>query len=255
MKLALIQIDNTPSVDDNITKMLDIVNGYQADYYVFPESCITGYASKPDQINTIKLNDCRLAKLQQLASEKDCHIFAGANISDDDKQYIGYLHMHETTDVYYKTHLGIKEEAVFSSGSSLKVFSGLRPTGISICIESHFPDIAQSLRLKGAEMILVPFASPKVCGGREKLWHKYLPARAYDNQVYVFVTNLTGVANGLVFSGGMMAIDPRGKVLFEHYDNKEHVAVIEVDEDMVQKVRQKAKVNYIERRRPELYGG
>ncbi len=255
MKLALIQMDNTSSIDDNIAKMLDIVNKHQADYYVFPESCITGYASDPEKIKTVTLDDRRLAKLQQLAAEKNCHIFAGANICDNDKQYIGYLHMNDTTDVYYKTHLGIKEEKVFSSGAQLKVFSALRPTGISICIESHYPDVAQSLRLKGAEMILVPFASPRVCGGREKLWHKYLIARAYDNQVYVFVTNLTGVANGLLFSGGMMAIDPRGNVLFEHYDNKEHVAVIEVDEDMVQKVRQKAKGNYIERRRPELYGG
>ncbi len=255
MKIALAQINNTPSVDGNIEKIIEIVNNYQADYYVFPESCMTGYASKPEQINTITLDDSRLVKLQQLASQKRCHIFVGANLSKNDEKFIAYLHLHKSTDVYYKTHLGIKEEKVYSRGSNLKVFSALRPIGISICIESHFPDIAQSLRLMGAEMILVPFASPKVCGGREKLWNKYLPARAYDNQIFLFATNLTGVANGLVFSGGMMAVDPRGKVIFEYYDDKEHVEVIEIDENMVKKVRQKAKVNYIERRRPELYGG
>ncbi len=255
MKIALIQNDNNDSIEQNIAKIVNVVTDYSADYYVFPESFITGYSSNRQSVQAISIDDARLKTIQQLAIKHNCHIFVGANIEQAGKYYIAYLHIHQIIDFYYKTHLGIKEETVFERGEQLKVFDGIVPTGVSICIESHFADIAQSLRLRDAAMLLVPFASPKVCGGRQKLWRKYLPARAYDNQMFVFATNLTGVSNGLAFSGGMMAIDPRGNIIYEHYEDAEKVAVIEVDESAVQKVRQRKKVNYIKRRRPELYGG
>ncbi len=253
MKIALAQIDNTYSIEKNIEKIITLVNDYEADYYVFPESCITGYSSKPERINAISLEDERLQTLVNVAREKNCHIFAGANIVSNGKNYIAYLHINEKIDTYYKTHLGIKESGVFSSGTELKVFNASIPTGITICIESHFPDVAQSLRLKGAEIILVPFASPKVCGGRKKLWHKYLTARAYDNQVFLFATNLTGKLDGLTFSGGMIAVDPRGNTMYENYEDSELVKVIEIDESVVAKSRGREKLNYIDRRRPDLY--
>ncbi len=255
MKIALIQNDNSCDIAQNIAKIMDIVSRRRADYYVFPESFITGYSSNRDNIKTITLDDVRLEQIRTMAVEQNCHIFVGANIACAERRYIGYLHIHQKIDVYYKTHLGIKEESLFDSGAALKVFDGIVPTGVSICIESHFGDIAQSLRLRGAEILLVPFASPKVCGGRQKLWRKYLPARAYDNQMFLFATNLTGLANGLVFSGGMMAVDPRGNIIYEHYDDAEHVAIVEIDESAVAAARARSKINYIDRRRPELYGG
>ncbi len=255
MKIALAQIDNTFSIEDNLKKIVAIVEGNDADYFVFPESCITGYSSDPARVVTITRQSEVLQDLKQLATKKNCHIFAGANLDLDGKHYIAYMHFHEAIDYYFKTHLGTREVKHFSSGDALKVFDATRPTGVSICIESHFPDIAQTLRLKGAEILLVPFASPKTCGGRQKLWHKYLPARAYDNQVFLFATNLTGERDGLTFSGGMMAVDPRGNIIYENYEAVERVAVIEIDEHAVAKARRKVKVNYIARRRPELYGG
>ncbi len=253
MKIALIQIDNTLSVEKNVDKMINIVRENNADYYVFPESCITGYSSDPSKINAITIEDANLNKLVSIASEKKCHVFAGANIRSEGKTYIAYLHISEKIDFYYKTHLGIKESSIFSSGNELKVFDSPIPTGISICIESHFPDVAQTLRLKGAEIILVPFASPKVCGGRKKLWHKYLTSRAYDNQVFLFATNLTGELDGLIFSGGMIAVDPRGNTIYENYESKEYVKIIEIDESVISKARGREKLNYIDRRRPDLY--
>ncbi len=255
MKIALAQIDNAFSIENNIKKIVAIVEDNDADYYVFPESCITGYSSNPSKIKTIGRDSTALQTLQQLATEKNCHIFAGANLDLDGKRYIAYMHIHEMIDYYYKTHLGTREAACFSSGDALKVFDAMRPTGISLCIESHFPDIAQTLRLQGAEILLVPFASPRTCGGRQKLWHKYLPARAYDNQVFLFATNLTGERDGLTFSGGMMAVDPRGNIIYENYDDAERVDVIEIDENAVEAARQRVKINYIARRRAELYGG
>ncbi|PID79340.1 MAG: hypothetical protein CSB19_02480 [Clostridiales bacterium] len=232
MKIALAQIDNTFSIEDNLKKIVAIVEGNDADYFVFPESCITGYSSDPARVVTITRQSEVLQDLKQLATKKNCHIFAGANLDLDGKHYIAYMHFHEAIDYYFKTHLGTREVKHFSSGDALKVFDATRPTGVSICIESHFPD-----------------------GGRQKLWHKYLPARAYDNQVFLFATNLTGQLDGLTFSGGMMAVDPRGNIIYENYEAVERVAVIEIDENAVAKARRKVKVNYIARRRPELYGG
>ncbi|MCH4888271.1 hypothetical protein EZV73_11840 [Acidaminobacter sp. JC074] len=238
MKLGLVQFKQCMDINDNLSNILQLQE--DVDVLVFPESALTGYRSDCD--NSITLDHSSIRALQ----EKNMHYLLGANIDG----HISYLHISDQIDLYHKSHLGLKEKKLFKPGNELKVFDvkGVK-VGVALCIESHIPDISQTLRLMGAEVIIMPFASPHVCGDRYDLWSKYLPARAYDNSVYVIALNLTGDK----FSGGILAYDYLGNEILGHFDRVPCTRVLEIDIDALRERRKKHKVNYINRRRPELY--
>jgi predicted amidohydrolase len=85
--------------------------------------------------------------------------------------------------------------------------------------------------------------------GREWLM-KWLPARAYDNGVYVVFSNAIGMDDDQLKNGCSMIIDPFGDVLAE---------CTELDDDVVVALCNRSKLTraggyrYLQARRPELY--
>ncbi len=239
MKFGIIQFEQCLEVKTNISRVLEYKN-VDADVLVFPESALTGYSA--DEKHSISLDHEGIEKLKSMPQD----LMIGANIEDN----ISYLHIGNDVLRYNKCHLGLKEQKVYKAGNELKVFDvkGVK-IGVALCIESHIPDISITLRLMGAEVIIMPFASPEVCGNRYELWSKYLPARAYDNGVYVIACNLIGDK----FSGGILVYDYLGNEMLSHFEKTPCIKMIELDMVALRKRRNKRKVNYIERRRPELY--
>ena len=80
--------------------------------------------------------------------------------------------------------------------------------GPLICFEHAFPDIAATLALAGASVLVIPSA---VGDGYEHLLTLRSRARAQDNQIFVVACNQSG--NG--FCGHSLIADPRGEVLAE----------------------------------------
>jgi len=249
MKFALIQLENSHDIENNIKLIMAYMDDHpEVDYFMTPESTITGYSS--DKVRSMTLEDPRLLKLLNYCSNKNKHLFVGCNILDQD-DYIAYLYIHKDIKAYYKSHLGLKEKQVFKPGDELAVFdTGKVKVGIAICIESHIPDIAQTLALRGADIILMPFASSSICGKRKDMWLKYLPARAYDNSVFVLAANQTGGK----FTGGLMVFDYKGHVLISHHDEEPCTKIIDLDIKARRERVKKEKTNYLKRRRPNLYG-
>lgn len=246
-------MDNQFNIDRNLETIYHFIEQNSASVYVFPESCLTGYTLKREHLLTIELDDPRLLALCNYCSERAINIFIGANIIINDKFYIAYLHIHEQIDYYCKTHLGLSEAQLFNPGNQLKLFDANVKMGVCLCIESHFPELALTLRRRGAACLLMPFASPAACGERAELWAKYLPARAYDNAMYVLATNLTGQCGGINYNGGMLALDYRGNVMAEYYGSSQHAITIKLDIAALENRRINFKTDYINRRRPELY--
>jgi predicted amidohydrolase len=69
--------------------------------------------------------------------------------------------------------------------------------GTTICFDAEFPEAARILALKGAEVVLVPFASgrrnafgqaaePQDWAREIRVW---APSRAYDNRIFVLGVN------------------------------------------------------------------
>lgn len=256
MKVCVVQIENILSIDVNIKKIITVLEKLEEDckYIVLPEGALTGYTSNPDHLNTIDLDDPRLISLQKKCYELNKHIFVGAAITGD---YNGYLHLYDSVEVYYKTHLGTREKKIFKAGETLNTFETEDAKfATAICLESHIPEIFLTYRSKNVQCMLVPFASPSVSGSREKIWKKYLPSRSYDFGMVTIGVNLVGHLNGLSFGGGIIVIDAKGNILTEYYGQDEHYEIVDLDLDLISKVQEVGfKSNYFDRRIPKLYEG
>lgn len=158
--------------------------------------------------------------------------------------------------VYRKIHLGPPEEGIFQAGSECPVFSfGRARFGIELCFDGHFPELSTLLALGGAELIFVPHASPRESSAEKKArWMRYLPARAYDNSVFLLACNLLGeTESGLAFSGGALILDPKGEVLAESRGGEEEIVLGELKSEALLRVRENSKGFFLGRRRPEIY--
>ncbi len=91
------------------------------------------------------------------------------------------------------------------------------------------------------------FRGPK---GRGWLMH-WLPARAYDNGIYLVFSNAVGVDADTIKPGNAMIIDPFGEVLVESHALGDDVVVGLLTPE---KIEQAGGRRYIRARRPELYG-
>ncbi len=158
--------------------------------------------------------------------------------------------------VYRKIHLGPPEEGIFQAGAECRVFAaaGVR-FGMELCFDGHFPELSTALALKGAEILFIPHASPRESPAEKKeRWLRYLPARAYDNSVFVAACNLLGETDsGAIFSGGALILDPKGEVLAESRDGEEEIVLGTLKGGTLRRVRENSKGFFLPRRRPEMY--
>jgi predicted amidohydrolase len=109
--------------------------------------------------------------------------------------------------VYRKTHLYPAELDCFAAGQELNTVAS--PAGVlgpSLCFEHAFPDIATTLALAGAQILVIPSAVPYAF---EHLLELRTRARAQDNQVFAVGCNMVGHG----FCGRSLVTDPKGDVV------------------------------------------
>jgi predicted amidohydrolase len=152
--------------------------------------------------------------------------------------------------------------------------------GILICYDNNIVENVRATTLLGAQVIFMPhvtmctpstrpgagFVDPLLWENREsdptslriefdgmkgRQWlMKWLPARAYDNGIYVVFSNPIGMDDDQLKNGCSMIIDPFGDVIAE---------CRKLDNDMVtatlspEKLTQAGGYRYIKARRPGLY--
>ncbi len=227
----------------------------------FPEMNITGYSISKDIISTSAepVPGPISEKLLHLAEKHDITILAGM-AEKDSKGRIFASHLVAKPDrslgVYRKLHIAPPERPVFSAGNNVPLFeAGGVKFGIQLCYDAHFPELSTCMAVKGADLIFIPHASPR---GRPeekyKSWIRHLPARAYDNSVFVAVCNQAGDnENGLCFPGIALVIDPSGNITDKNLDGRESMIVADLKSDTLARVRNHKMRFFLPNRRPELY--
>ena len=261
MKIGIVQHPATDVLRENLNYIMKFATEAKnagCSLVCFPECSLTGYFPEHIKEFAISQNDTALLEISALASELGIDILAGFMEQDNGLFFIthGIFHSDGSTDFYHKTHLGKKESLYFTPGDKLEVFTlscGLR-IGFQLCVETHFPDITQTLALRGAEIIFAPHAVPRVSGNREHIWKKYIPARSYDNRVYMACCNHWDDNR---FGGGCLITDPRGEILAGHYEEGVHLLVAEIDRELISRYRTEGDMRsthyYPAKRRTELY--
>ena len=226
----------------------------------FPELNLTGYALGADLRQThVAETDPVIARVQRMARDGNLVILAGLAVASADGQ-IHAEHRVFAADgkstSYRKLHAAPPEEGILAPGNAIPVFDacGVR-FGIQLCYDAHFPELATCMALAGAEVLFVPHASPRLTP-RAKLtsWLRHLPARAFDNAVFVVACNQTGVGgSGLTFPGLALVLGPDGKVLAKRVSAAEGLLVADLKAERIEAVRAHRMRYFLPRRRPHLY--
>ncbi|MDM7998569.1 MAG: carbon-nitrogen family hydrolase [Dehalococcoidia bacterium] len=226
----------------------------RCDLIVFPEISDTGYDMHAIVEKASTWPSGPLQLLQELASGLGIWIVCGLSEREGDGVYNavaivdrkGQLAAH-----YRKAHLFTPagEDRFLKRGSSLTLTSieGMQ-WGIMICYDLRFPEMARSLTLKGAEVIVVPSAWPLP---RINHWCTLLASRAIENQSYVIGANRAGSDGGTEFCGSSRVIDPYGVVAASAPEAGEHLLIAEISKTRVTEVRNSIPV--FRDRRSDLY--
>ncbi|MBI4403470.1 MAG: carbon-nitrogen family hydrolase, partial [Deltaproteobacteria bacterium] len=154
---------------------------------------------------------------------------------------------------YRKTHLfacsPVYEHHCLSPGDSYEIMEigGLK-FGLLICYDLRFPELARSLALKGAQVLVLVSAWPR---SRIEHWRILCAARAIENQLYMVAANRVGQDGEMVFGGSSCLVDPYGIVIGSANDSGEALLVGEIDEEKIASVRKKMPV--FEHRREDIY--
>jgi predicted amidohydrolase len=272
-----------------IDKMSAIAAADGAQAVAFHECSITGYTfarhlSREQLLDVAEEvpNGPSLNRLKQIAQKHDIAVLAGLFEKDQqDKIYKTYVCINQSGLVakYRKLHPFINPH--ITPGDSYCVFelNGWK-CGILICYDNNIIENVRATSLLGADIIFMPhvtmctpstrpgagFIDPKLWENREidptslrmefdsmkgRDWlMKWLPARAYDNAIYVVFSNPIGMDDDQLKNGCSMIIDPFGDVIAE---------CRKLDNDLVtatltpEKLRQAGGYRYKQARRPELY--
>lgn len=121
--------------------------------------------------------------------------------------------------------------------------------GLAICYDLRFPELFRILRLRGADLIVLPAAFTMTTG--KDHWEVLIRARAIENQVYMVTCGQYGPdSSGKWCYGRSLIADPWGTVIGTAPD-RECVLTATVDLDYLQKVRRQ--VPSVENRQADLY--
>jgi len=226
----------------------------------FPEMNLSGYSIKPD------INDSAASipgpvtrVLLEFAEREDIVILAGL-AEKDESERIFASHLvaqpNGILGVYRKLHIAPPEQNIYSRGQEIPLFStqGIK-FGIQLCYDAHFPELSTHMALKDADLIFMPHASPRGTP-EEKFtsWGRHLPARAFDNGLFIVACNQTGDnASGLSFPGVGLILGPSGEILEKKVNNEEGLLVADLKADDLVRVRNHRMRYFLPNRRSDLF--
>lgn len=264
MKDCVVAMVNYQPMPRNIMRNIEKIDSFVseavangASIVCFPEVSITGYLL-PDILDCAEPIEGTIAQsIVEISRKHGVCISAGFVELLDGERYITHVlaESGEIKGVYRKTHLGHRERTLFSAGDLIPVFDvSFGKVGICVCWEYRFPEVIRVLSLKGADLIVAPFASGLKGERRKEVWNRYFPARAGDNSVYITACNM--VSHDGTMGGGLMAVGPRGDVIAEDYSLDEKIVYANLSSDNLEKSRKGGTMGdnyFIMERKPPLY--
>lgn len=224
---------------------------------IYPEICDMGYDLPLVAAAAATTKPEPLSALQAIARETGLYLVAGIADARDGKVFNSTIVVSpqgEKIAQYDKTHLvtvaPLHEERYITAGDKfVTTMIGEFTCGFMTCYDLRFPEVARTLMLRGANVIILPAAWPQV---RLSHWETLARARAIENQAYVLACNRVGEdVPGIVFAGTSLAIDPSGRVLQKGSFDQEELLIADISLEVIKLTRHS--MNVLQDRRPEIY--
>jgi len=271
-----------------IKKLSEKAKSNGADLISFHEMSITAYTFTKDlsleQITDLA-EEVPVGKstkaLIAISKEVGIPILAGLVEKSEGKIYNTYICVTADGIIakYRKIHPFINK--FMSAGNEYCVFDlyGWK-CGILICYDNNVIENVRATSLLGAEIIFAPHVTgctPSAMPHRDYVDHKYwqnrdndpvslrlefdgpkgrrwlmrwLPARAYDNGVYIVFSNPIGYDGERLKNGNSMIIDPYGEILSEIKSFEDEITISKITKE---KINLSGGWRYKNARKPELY--
>ena len=160
----------------------------------------------------------------------------------------------EVMGTYKKIHMPWShtgwEKFYFRPGYEIPIFETKYATfGVILCYDRDFPELARTVGLKGAEILFIPNGAGTAL---TETWRSLVMTRAYENQMYVMGSCLTGGTDEEhhVFMGSSILCNPFGK-MEKVMEREEGILVGEFDPALIEQSRT-TRFMYRDRR-PEMY--
>jgi predicted amidohydrolase len=260
-----------------------------ADVVSFHECSITGYTFARNLTRSQMLDLAEflpegesISVLKRFASELGIVIMAGLFEKDaTGNLYKAYVCVDKNGMIAKHRKLHPFINPYLTAGNEYTVFDlyGWK-CGVLICYDNNIIENVRATKLLGADVIFMPhvtmctpstrpgagFVDPALWedkelnkvrlrdefdGDKGRNWlMKWLPARAYDNAVYVVFSNPIGMDDDQLKNGCSMILDPFGNIIAECRTLGNELAIAEITQD---KLSDAGGFRYLQARRPELY--
>jgi len=252
VRVAIAQLNcRVGDLDGNCARLLTLARRavvVGADVLVVPELALTGYPPKDLLLQPAFLERARAAldglraDLAALAKESakwhgdlyaDLHVVLGHPLAHAGRLYnaASVLNNGQTVATYCKRELPnysvFNETRYFSADDTPCVFEvkGVR-FAVNICEDAWLPETARAAAQAGAQVLLIPNASPWRLG-KGLLREQVIAGRVRESGCAVVYANMIGGQDALVFDGASFAMDAKGAVALRLPAFREALNVVE----------------------------
>ncbi len=225
IQLAIAQINlcvgdikrNTIQIIGNIDRARDELH---ADIVIFPELAITAYPPEDLLLRPALHSQIKNSLKDICNAAQGIDVVIGYPLLLEDKLYnsCSLVRDGKIKETYHKQLLpnyGVfDEKRYFEPGDETTLFDlhGI-PTALSICEDIWEEGSCQKSKDAGAKLMININASPYHFG-KALIREKLLKIRAQESGLDIIYTNLVGGQDELVFDGGSMAVNSKGKTVF-----------------------------------------
>ena len=241
--------------DSNLRLLETVTAGLDAaglDVLVTPECFLDGYMIREKQKWTRrKLASCavsgpedeRICRAAEVAERLRCYMVFGATQRGADRKFRNVAYLIDRKGRHVGAYSKVQASRPYTPGDDLPVFAtDFAKVGIQICADRRWPENMRCLRLRGAELILLP-----TWGWMGEGNTAIVRTRAYEN----------GIPVCFVHPQQSLVCLPDGSVGAVLESNRPGVLVHRID--LAQNVRakntlDKADSHPVQNRRPDLYG-
>lgn len=280
-RIALIQC--SPSIvgrhEDNLALMethLKQATDNGADFVAFPEVTLTGYVNDPGEVRqrALPVDSPLVKEAIDLSGAYSTYYAFGLFEKSGEDYFDTYLLAGKGQLIggYRKIHVPARETGLFTPGVEFKVFElPFVKLGFAICYDNEFCESHMCLALKGAELIVMPYAwaehwekedyiercvtDDEVREERQRWMYMMFGARCRDTGTYSAMVDHAGIeAHGpWRFVGKSMVFAPTGRVIAETEGWKDESIYADLDAQLLEDYR-KMDCYALKSREPDAYG-
>ena len=264
MKIAQIQMHVSGDKSADIRRACELVRSAgKIDLAILPEMFCCPYDNACFRDYGEAAGGEAYTALSSLAREQGIYLVGGTVPELTDGKVYNTCYVFDPTGAciarHRKTHLfdidveggqRFCESDVLTAGRDVTTFeTPWGVMGVCICFDFRFEELSRLMALRGAQVLFVPAAFNMTTGPAH--WQLLFRQRAVDNQCFTVGTSPARDATAsYVAWGHSIVCDPWGSVVSE-LDEKEHVAVTDLDLSRIAAIRRQLPI--LSARREDLY--